>query len=295
MPIGTSDDCDAAGTNVITGYLGATYVKLRTAPGGPNVTLVCVAAENGTTHLGGKVAVNGTPPGAPTAVDQDAASVEACDLNANNTDVQSGTVLGGQPYWIDVTAQPAGSTDLAWVCVRFTNTVGFRLRFSTGGAGAGTGFVADPPTPRNYADAPWPVAGPSALCQTGLGGTKTRDVNLTVGTTHLALYRWAENASRSHLCFRAGATGGAGGRLSLDTAASPGVSPVFISTNSITPCPFDVVTRTEPPPTYGVYISDPEALPTPPVSACVAVTTTAVGVSLGASGPATASWNPDPA
>lgn len=101
--------------------------------------------------------------------DSDPASVAACRADPNYISVQSGTLLGRQPYWIVAAPRPMGSG--------------------------------------------WAVSGPSADCASATTGTVTRDVNLLVGTQQVALYRWEESASRSHVCVRAGGPGGAGGRL----------------------------------------------------------------------------------
>lgn len=283
-----SDDCDT-GTDVVSGFVDGAYLKLRHRPSAtdPNATLVCVAAEAGGAHLGGRLDLGGAS-GTPAGIDQDSASVAACGTNVSNIRVQSGTVAGGQPYWIDVTPLPAGSIDAAWVCVRFTSTVGFRLRFA-GGVGQ-AGFTADPPTAHvpPYAEPSWPGNVPSAACANAATATKLVDV--TAAGTHVGLYGWQESASRTHLCVRGG---GAGGVLTVDTAASPGVSPVLTTRNDLSPCSFDLFTRSDPP-SLGVYLSDPADLPDLPVSACVEVAGTARAATIGADGPATVTWTPDP-
>lgn len=287
-----SDDCDTGGTNVVTGFVGDAYVKARHKPVA-NGTLVCVAAEAGAAHLGGRLTVTGVSVGTPVAVDQDGASVAACAANPNNVRLQNGTVGGGQPYWLDVTPAPAGSTDAAWVCVRLTNSVGLRLRL-TAGQVTGTSFAADPAVPHTpaYAAPAWPSSGPSALCGVE---SPTRVVAATVGTTPVAFSIGSPSyLGYRHVCLRAGGAGGAGGRLTLDTAASPGVSGVLTTTDSTSPCSFDVLTGTSPV-SYGIFLSNPAALPNPPASACVSVAGFALGATLGANGPATVAWYPDPA
>jgi hypothetical protein len=288
-----SDHCDA-GTNVVTGFLDGTYVRLKTAPGGASTTWVCVATEDASVHLGGKVSVNGTAPGVPAGVDQDAGSVAARDTNASNERLGSGTLLGGQPWWIDVTPLPAGSSDAAWVCVRLGDSVGFRLRLAAGTGPGGVSFDPDSTSAHApaYVEDPWPVVGqPSAACQAAPSG-RTRFVNATVGTTPVALYSWQESSSRAHLCVRAGATGANGGRFTLDSGPA---STTVTTTNSTSPCPFDVFTSGGSP-SFGVFVSDPDNLPDPPVSACVAVATFALGATADTSGlTSTASFEEDTA
>jgi len=283
-----SDSCDS-GVNVVSGFVGDAYLKVRHRPSqsDPNALWICVAGERGGVHVGGLVTVDGVAPGQPVIVDQDAPSVLSCGDAVGNVRLQSGTVLGGQPYWLDVAPSPAGSGDIAWVCVRFTSTVGVRLRVSAGGLPGSTGFVPDTGAHAPAYTVPaWPASGPSAACLGAAGST--RYVDLTVGFDRVALYSWAESATRSHVCLRGGAYGG---RLTLDTAASPGVSPVLTTRGDISACSFDIVTGTSP--SYGVYISDPASLPDPPVSGCVTAGGVALGVTLGANGPATAAWLQD--
>ena len=289
-----SDSCDIGGTNVVSGFIEDAYLKARFAPGAdPGATSVCVAAENGGTHVGGRITIDDTTPGTPVDVDvdDDAASVQACGTNANNVSVQSGTVLGGQPYWVHVTPTPVGSTDAAWVCIRFTNTLGVRLRFATGSISMPGAFAADPPTPHvpAYASGLWPSAGPSAACAAAVGGS-TRYADLRVGAVPVALYGWAESPTRTHLCVRGGTAGGAGGRLTVDSAGVPTVT----TGTTTAPCPFDVVTRADAP-SYGVYLSNPATLPALPASACVSVAGTSRSATVTYSGAAVATWSPDPA
>jgi sugar lactone lactonase YvrE len=268
-----SDACDAAGSNILTGFVDGAYVKLKTAPGGTNTTWVCLAAEAAGQHVGGKLALNVSVPGLSVAgVDLDAASVAACSTNANNVRVGSGTIAG-QPWWIDVTPSPVGSTDSAWICVRLTNSVGARIRLAPGVSIGLPSFTPDPTTPHvpPYTENAWPAPGqPSAACQAGGG---TRLVNVTVGSTPVAVYAWEQSLTTAHLCYREGAAGGLGGQLTVNAVPSiTGIS----TTNSTGPCPFPVFTSNNP--SFGLFISNPGA--TLPVSACVSVGSTALGVTI---------------
>lgn len=291
-----SDDCDA-GTNVVSGFLGDAYLKLRHSPSAidPTSTFVCVALETGGSHLGGRLTIGGGSPSGDVPVDQDSASAASCAATAGNVRVQGGTVAGGEPYWIDAAPAPAASGETTWVCVRLTSAFGVRLRVPGPAVLGTTGFVPDGGTTHApaYSAGPWPTPGLSASCAAAVSGTRTRLIDATVGTSRVGLYAWQESPSRAHVCIRGGGVGGAGGRLTVDTAASPGVSPVVTTTNSTAPCPFDVVTRTDAP-SYGVYVSDPSALPNPPVSGCVGVADFAAGATIGADAAATARWSPDP-
>ena len=286
-PAFASDDCDTGGTNVVSGHVADAYVKLRTRPdpANPSAQWVCVAAEAAGAHAGGRLTVGGVGVALP-AIDQDPASVAACATKPSNVRPHSGAVAGEQ-QWVDVTPGPAGTTDAAWVCVRLTNGVGFRLRYPGGvSTGVTIGFAADPAAPHSppYPTAPWPAAGPSAACAVGGG---TRYVNATVGDTPVALYGWSEG-TRHHLCLRAGGAGGTGGRLTVDTD-SIGGGPVAVG-NDRTPCPVDVTTR-DVAPTYGLYLSNPGT----PLSACAQVGGAEVSVTVGGSGATSPTWTPDPA
>jgi len=267
-----SDDCDASGSNVVTGFVDGAYVKAKTSPGGANSTWVCLAAEAGGTHVGGKVTLNASVPGISAAgVDLDDASVAACAGNANNIRIDSGTILG-QPWWVDVTPSPIGSTDSAWVCIRLTGSVGVRLRLAPGVSVGLPTFSPDtvgahvPP----YTENPWPAPGqPSAACQNAGG---IRLANLTVGNTPIALYAWQEALTKADVCVREGATGGVGARATVN--ALPTITGIS-TTNSTSPCPLAVFTSSNP--SFGIFTSNPGGLP---VSACVAVGGTALGVSI---------------
>jgi photosystem II stability/assembly factor-like uncharacterized protein len=268
-----SDDCDSAGTNVLTGFVSSAYVKAKTAPEGMNATWVCVAAETGGAHGGGKLALNASPPGLSVAqIDLDPNSVAACATNAKNVRVDGGQIAG-QPWWVDVTPSPSGSSDSAWVCVRLTNSAGFRLRFAPGVSIGVPSFSPDSTSPHlpAYVENPWPApTQPSSVCQVAGG---TRVLNLTVLTTPLALYTWQESLAKAHLCVRAGSTGTGGAHLAVDAhAADTGIS----TTSSTTPCPFPLFTSNNP--SFGAYTSNPST--GLPASACVAVGTTARGVTV---------------
>ncbi|HVM40412.1 MAG TPA: hypothetical protein VM618_06500 [Acidimicrobiia bacterium] len=63
-----SNECGGAGSAaIVDGYVGETFVRLRTAPDGSN-TWVCVAVERGSTHWGGKLILEGSSGGPPVAV-----------------------------------------------------------------------------------------------------------------------------------------------------------------------------------------------------------------------------------
>jgi photosystem II stability/assembly factor-like uncharacterized protein len=265
-----SDTCDT-GTNVLTGFIDGTFVKAKTSAGGSNTTLLCVAGQASGAHVGGKLTLNANAPGLSIAsVDLDNASVSACSTNANNTHVNGGQIAG-QPWFVDVTPSPAGSTDSAWVCVRMTNSVGFRLRFAPGVPIGLPSFNADSTSlhvPDYVQDPPAAATQPSATCQVAGG---TRLANLTIGTTPIQLYTWLESATKAHLCVRGGAAGGKGAELTLTT---DGVDPGLSTTNSTGPCPFPLFTSDSP--SFGSYTSNPSL--SPPASACIAVGTTAIGV-----------------
>lgn len=224
---------------------------------------MCVSADDGTSSLGGRLAVDGDPD-VPTVVRQDEPGAPISDLCAQDPDnqrVQSGQLLG-QDYWIDVTPGPGDEAAALWVYVRLQDDLGFRLEVpaSTGAAG----FLPDSLAARSPrpAEAPWPVEGePSADCAEAATGVPTRLANVDVGGSHVALYAWQESATRSHLCLRGPDTGG---RITVDSSASPGVSPVLTtSSTDLTPCTFPILTRDEEP-TFGLLLHEDRARPPSP-------------------------------
>ena len=265
-----SDDCDA-GNNVVSGFLGGAYVKLKTLAAGAS-TSVCAATEDGGAHLGGKVTITGTTPTAPVGVDQDPALVGSCAANPSNDHLQDGEVNGGQPWALDVTLFPSGTTNAAWVCVQL-GPVGFRLRIATTIGSTGASFYPDSTSSHvpAYVEDPWPVLGqPSAACQAATTGTRTRVVNATVGLTPVALYTWQESSGRASVCVRAAATGRNGVRATVDAGSAlatirPG--------SDLSPCSYDLASgpETQETPSYAVKTSEPNNLPWPPVSACLSI------------------------
>lgn len=268
-----SDDCDG-GTNVVSGFFGGKYAKVRTAPHPTEAgtTMVCVAADDRDDHhLGGRVDVRAGLPGAPVATDDKA---EACQAEDGNVTLLSGTVAGGQPVRLDVATVPGDDGDLVWVCTQLTDAVGARLVFSAADA-TGPGFDPDITEPHPfYTEEPWPVVGqPSAACDAvGQNGQENQRenhlVNARVGTTFLGLYHAQPGGdSDSHwVCYRAqtSPTEGEGGRITADATPSVGTD--------ATGCTWDVVT-TGSPISAGLFLNwDPTQDP-PPDSAKVCVTT----------------------
>lgn len=283
-----SDGCDQ-GTNVVSGYVGIAYVKVRELsglPADPDATVVCIVAEP-LYHLGGRLTLTGAGAGTVSTVDDGTAASAACAAQPHNVRVQSGTLLGGQPYWVDVTPAPFASGDATWVCLRVTDAVALRIRFGTGVLAAFTpdtiyGHYPDYPPPS------WPAGVAAPTCAAAANAVRYVDLAVGEGNQPVSLYSWNESATRAHVCYRGG---GSAGRFTVDTTATPGVSPLVTVTNTATACPFAVITRDQAP-TYGVYTSNPATLPNPPASACVSVGGTTTGVSVGATGPATVTWAP---
>lgn len=286
-PYPSNDASCSAASNVVRGFVGDAFLQVRTGPEASGGTAVCVATDDGVRHLGGKLVVNGAP-GLPLQTD---AQASACDLDANNQRVQSGTLLG-QPYHLDVTPAPGNDPDLAWVCVQAMGT-GVRMIVTTSGAGTGTRFEPDvvAAVPGGYAEEAWPVTGqPSETCKAAAGG-KTRLLNLRVGASdRVALYAWQESTTKAHACFRGqSGTGFAGGKLTVDGAGVPAVT----THSDLGPCTFAVFTTNEFP-QVGVYTSDPDD-PLPPASACVQVLDAVARVTVSSTGSPPASFDQDTA
>jgi hypothetical protein len=117
---------------------------------------------------------------------------------------------------------------------------------------------------------------PSSACENN-GGEPV--VNADLGSSHVWLYSSQESSSRAHACVRAEGTTSAGGRLTIDTAGSPGVTPeVGTLTDQAGQCDLNVITNTEP-----VSLSVRRSSSTDPAWVCVDVEGTRHQVRLGAS------------
>lgn len=256
-PLYPSNDC-ATGTGVFDGFVGDTHVRLRTASPSPTTTWVCVAADDGTTHVGGKAVVEAGTPSTPE-VDGDHT---ACADHPDNQRLRDMT-LGPdeEPVVVDL----AAGTDGVWLCVQATTEVAERVvvPVDTGG----TTFLPDTTAPYPYVETPAPLGEPSSACQESLTGDRTRLVNVEVAGTHLWLYTWQESSSVSHACVRVEGAEAAGGRLDLDTAGGQTFATTDAS-DDFTPCDVPVVSDPGTPP-YDVRISDP--LEGPPAWACVQI------------------------
>jgi Glycine rich protein len=236
-----SNDCNGLGTSVVDGFLDGVYVRLRTAPDpvDPTNTWVCVAVDNGTTHVGGKLVVDATAPG-PVEVDDFQGT---CDGDPGSRLLNEDGAVGPIPFDIDIN-NPAGQV---WLCLSVNNgTVAKRVVVSEV-LPSNVSFLADPATPYPYAEAPAPVGQPSSTCQNATTGSRTRLVNADVATSHLWLYTLAESSSRADVCVRAQTPlASAGGRLTVDG----GGGQTFVTTDNssdFSVCDTNVISLTTPP------------------------------------------------
>lgn len=236
-PIGyPSDDC--TGPTVFDGYINGGYLKLQTGSSG-DATWICVAADDGTSHFGGKVSIDGSIPDPP--IDN---NDEECDTNSTSRVVNGDGFVGPIDFDIDLNVAP-NETDAAWVCMEAINTLDNstilekRLVISTS-TPSGTGFqqdISDPhPIVGSYVERPNPGS-QSAACQLATSG-KTRLINADIGTAHVWLYTLSENGgTRQSLCLRAQeGTDSAGGRLVVDG----GGQQTFVIKETVTPAGFGV-------------------------------------------------------
>lgn len=233
---------------------------------------MCVAADNGSTHVGGRLVLSA---GVPAAVDENSA---ACDAQATNTRLrhQSGDVLSLQ-YHIDVHVFPnasAGTVPTAvWLCADFRNAgssvLSKRVIVSNPGSVLPQ-FLVDSTTPYPYAVTPATLGKPSSACQANSG---TRLLNMQAGDAHIWAYT-RQSGSMAQVCLRGerphpGPTTSDGVLLQVDTAG--GVSAVEVNPVPVTDfsvCPANVFTDTSNNPELSLKVSNPGTLP---AWACVRV------------------------
>jgi hypothetical protein len=264
-----SDDCTTG--NVVSGYVGDTYVRVRTQadPTDPGKQWVCVVGQDGSAHHGGKVVLGAAPGSVNPDVGVDATQADAESCLPIGQRVQEGTFAGGNPFFVDMAPNPDGSAG-AWVCVRVAG-VFLRLR-AAADAPVTANFQADSPTlhPPYTEDAMTGLH--SGTCQAAGG---TRHLNLKVGDQQVALYTH-EDDTRTDMCVRAGPQGA---RVSVDSGATP--APDYeTGTNRDSSCPWDLITLGGG--TAAVWMVDP-LNPQLPAGVCVTVlgSTQRVTVTLG--------------
>lgn len=250
-----SDDCNA-GSTVVSGWTQNVYSSLRTLATGSS-TSACVALEQGSTHLGGKVVVSTAGPVTPSTDDDQS----ACANPANAGDyhlIRDLSVLS-RPFRIEAKVRPSAAAPTeVWVCVK-ADTVTKRLIVPTRVAGVPT-FVADSTSPHSpaYASPAGPAGKASSTCQ-ALGGQAGRLLNLQVGGTPAWLYTWQESPTRTHVCVRAGTGATDGGRLTIDRLG--GVNVVLTDASADrSPCAQQVVDDVGPPP-FWIYTSSGSSTP----------------------------------
>lgn len=278
-----SNDCEIApATAVIDGYFGTLYARSKVKSADGETWMCARLQEEGEQEIvGGKFVVAD----ATSTVGQDEFYSE-CSTAAGNL------VPGGHPVTSGAIGQPgdphytpflldayANSDGDAWVCLRAG--LGVRLKFS----GAAPAFEQDDPQdpaavspPRT----PWPVGKASSACETQVGGTVGRHVNALIAGAHAWVSSRTEG-SKAELCFRAQGDESVGGRVTVDTSGSVGVTPVIEPAFDTTGC-----TRTElSEEPHQLYIRRSET-GTNPASVCVSLGGSTVRFTVGYTGTPTA-------
>jgi hypothetical protein len=277
-----SDDC-AAGTTVAQMTAGGHYAHLQTAGSD-----ICWRVDGPTVGAGGKLTVVLPGGGTPTpSVDE--------NTGACSTTLLAGTV--GDPsdpatYLPYRLATATGPSEAA-VCV---DVGGQHRRMALRFPGAGTPTVTPAFDPLGDQSHPLSVdpALPSSICVGKPGATSHAAAS---GPLLAHLTTWAETPTRLHVCVRAHSAAGAGGphvggRFTLDTTASPGISPSITTSTDFGPCTLGVVNNTSP-----VRVEVRRSSSTNPVSVCLNLAGAPLRITAGATGALTrptATWSPDP-
>jgi len=227
-----SEDCEG-GTNVVDGYGGGSYVRVRVHQPDPSTLWVCVRADGASVGHGGRFTLStaGTAlPNTPTTdTDWEACTVTPGDIDALPDPVYDATIAGN----VHVRFDAYQSTTEFWTCVKVGNEARYRVKvpLAPGGGTPTVTFLPDPPD----AGPPVPSDSPvyaSGDCARASSGTRTEWLNGDIANSHVWLSSWAESTSRGHVCVRLEGGGSVGGKLTLDTTLNPGISPVVGSTTS---------------------------------------------------------------
>jgi hypothetical protein len=236
-----SDDCRASSaTTAVDGYFGSLYARMKVQQQGSDRWICArLQPEGGVELAGGKFIVSGDG----SAIGQDD-NYGACSTEPDNVLPTAHPIRSGHlgdpntppyvPYLLDGYASEAGT---AWVCLQ-AGPLGARTTFN----GIGTAFSRDDPSlaaspPRT----PWTPGKASSDCETRPGGSLTPLVNAQINGTQVWLDAW-QSASRVQLCVRAAGANAAGGRLTLDAAGAPGVTPILTQGTDTGACGTDVFT-----------------------------------------------------
>ncbi len=281
-PLGAypSDTC-AAGGNVVGGYVGDTYLHVRqdANPADPDERQICVAGQASGSHLGGLLRVSAGAGSVSPDVGVDTTATDAASCLPIGEHVEGGR-LNGEDFTVDVAPNPDGTFG-AWICVQYGSTY-VRLRVTASEA-VTVGFLPDQTTSHSTYAAPAQTAQWSATCRAN-GGTRVLD--LLVGTsTPVVLYTWSESSTKSHVCVRAGSTGG---RLDVDGSVVPGYSTGTTKDGST---PHELVTLETP--AISVWTVDPAA-PTLPAGVYVNVLGTGFRVTVTGGSGSVATFRQDP-
>ena len=277
-----SDDC-ASGVALIDGHVERAFVRLRTASVGGQ-SLVCMAVDGGGSgHVGAKLVV-GSPSGAPVVDDDQAACSAPANVAYRVFDRQLSVGPNNEPVRIEVNVLPGA----AWVCLKATNTPGLAKRVVVVlTPSSGVVVLPDSNVSRSYTEQqPTNTALPSSVCQLGTTGSKQRVLNLEGPERHVWLYARQETAWRTSVCVRVEGDTPAGGRLTID---GDGSQTFVITSSDLSPCTFNVVTDSGPPPS-SIRLSPPGNVP---ASVCVAINGIPVRVTVSNGTQAVLSWTPD--
>lgn len=253
----SSNDCSSwPSTPVIDGHFDGSYVRLRSAAVG-SATWVCTTVDNGLTHIGAKLTVDGAR--AVPAVDSNQG---ACSANPASRIFDRSLTVGptNEPVRLEVNVS---ATEL-WVCLKATNTSGLARRLVVPlTPGSAVAVALDGLWSESYPERA-PTGSVSSLCQLGTGGVKTRLINADIATGHVWSYVWRAPDNRTYVCARF-QTGSVfvGGRLMVN----PGPQGPVTTSSDLTPCTVNIISDSGPP-AYSIKTSNPTS--GLPASVCMA-------------------------
>ncbi len=289
----SSADCETApgSQNVLDGFAGDAYVRVRTARPTAKRTWVCFRIDNGTSiRQGGLIEIETDANAGGASVDDQAGACSTATPNyAPGPHPLIDAAIGdpAEPPYVPITVDTLRHNEAAWVCVR---AGGERRRVVV------TVPDVEVPTVTHFPDGAGatpppdsPPAGlPSSSCQTAGGN---RVLNMDVATAHVWLYTLQPAPNEANVCVRVEGPVAVGGVLGLK--AQVGVPVSVTRSQDTSPCTIGVVTVGSP--------ADLRISRTPtgaiPASVCVETGSTRERVTVDTSGSLVLpipTWTPDP-
>ncbi|HVF73690.1 MAG TPA: hypothetical protein VM938_01470 [Acidimicrobiales bacterium] len=295
-----SETC-AGGTVHEDGFVGSAYTRLHSVQPSPGTTAVCFRSEVGGLGIGGKVTFASGNTAAPAVPSTDT-SASLCATTSGNAIPPPHPVFSGSlgdpadpTTYVPFSADLFASASEGWLCLT-AGSVSRRVVVPVPHTGTppSVTFATDGTTSR-LPSSTVNTSPTSGACQGATTGSKAEYANLTGAFGRTWLHTWQESATRAHVCIRTQGSATTGGRLTIDTTGSGGVSPVFSTSATDTSACTLRVAGVDTPTTAEVRRSA-SLTDTSGVSFCVVAGSTRVRVTLGAAGsptPPQATWTAD--